>query len=420
MQRSVIRLCYLLCGVFLLAGCQTTTSNEPVPTPQYLVQPAQYIPPSATSQAQPEPTSVPYATQAVYSVPPPVAPPGFTPPPPPFSGPNVTTQPAPAFTVVATKSARPNVKDPYVAELVDLMIETKSVDTFLVTLNLIAESKTEARQVIPTIIRNAERLGIYGKNLSDEDSKMGELANDVSDIIFEMSKAKTTTEVKKEVKASPKKLQTSLRSNLRETENQLLNDSEELRRIEVEWEKIWFTDHPAPTKDANAPDEPMSKVGICKPVPTASAVTEPITKKYENKSDMRTPILPPIKDGEVPLAEDTPDDARILQALPPVSRGVPYLCEASREDVQIVKEKIKDVVNPPRFFPMVGPAQLHQCHWKCTVSYNETIQSNYPFPFKTTKPRVQVVYLDLDHLHSAQDPTAQQSRRDHERFDAQG
>ena len=85
--------------------------------------------------------------------------------------------------------------------------------------------------------------------------------------------------------------------------------------------------------------------------------------------------------------------------MPHVARGVPYFYEEFRDNVQIVTELIKDVIDPPRFFPLVGPAQLHHCHWKCTVYYTETLESGYPFPFRCVRPRVQVVYIDLDHLH---------------------
>ena len=70
--------------------------------------------------------------------------------------------------------------------------------------------------------------------------------------------------------------------------------------------------------------------------------------------------------------------------------------------IEIVCEKLVDKIDPPRFFPLVGPAQLHHCHWKCTVYYTETIESGYPFPFRCVRPRVQVVYIDLDHLHECQ------------------
>ncbi len=140
--------------------------------------------------------------------------------------------------------------------------------------------------------------------------------------------------------------------------------------------------------------------GIITPIPVPPWVTERMEEKYAYKNDYRTPVLPPIPEGKIPLCEDAPDDARILRAMPHVARGVPYFYEEFRDDISIVKERIKDVVDPPRFFPLMGPAQLHHCHWKCTVFYTETIQSDYPFPFKTVKPRVQVLYIDLDHLHA--------------------
>ena len=56
-------------------------------------------------------------------------------------------------------------------------------------------------------------------------------------------------------------------------------------------------------------------------------------------------------------------------------------------------------IDPPRFFPLVGPAQLHHCHWECVIYYNELVQSDYPFPVYVRKARVQVIYIDKDHLH---------------------
>ena len=74
-------------------------------------------------------------------------------------------------------------------------------------------------------------------------------------------------------------------------------------------------------------------------------------------------------------------------------------------------EKMIDKIDPPRFFPLIGPAQLHHCHFKCTVYYKETIESGYPFPVKVTRPRVDVVYIDKDHLHLyvGSDPELQKS-----------
>jgi hypothetical protein len=138
----------------------------------------------------------------------------------------------------------------------------------------------------------------------------------------------------------------------------------------------------------------------CAAPPPASAGC--VTGRTEEQdcvtNDYRTPILGQIREGEKAHCDDAPDEARILRAMPPLGR-VPGLFEESRDDIQIVTERIVDKVDPPRFFPLVGKARLHHSHWKCTVYYTETIAGNYPFPFHVHRPRIQVVYIDTDHLH---------------------
>lgn len=141
-------------------------------------------------------------------------------------------------------------------------------------------------------------------------------------------------------------------------------------------------------------------MGLVTPIPVPPWTTERMEEKYCHKNDFRTPIMPPIRDGfPAPLCEDQPDESAILRAMPKVKRGVPYFNEEFRDDIQIVTERMVDKIDPPRFFPLVGMAQLHHCHWKCTIYYTETIESGYPFPFRCKRPRVEVVYIDKDHLH---------------------
>ena len=141
-------------------------------------------------------------------------------------------------------------------------------------------------------------------------------------------------------------------------------------------------------------------MGLATPIPVPAWVYERMQEKYCFKNDFRTPILPPIREGfPPPLCEDPPDEARILRAMPRVIRGVPYFYEEFRDNIQIVTERIVDKIDPPRFFPLIGPAQLHHCHWKCTIYYTETIESGYPFPVRARRPRVHVVYIDKDRLH---------------------
>ena len=129
-------------------------------------------------------------------------------------------------------------------------------------------------------------------------------------------------------------------------------------------------------------------------------VAERMSEKFQHTNDHRTPVMPPIRDGfPAPLCEDPPTDLEVLRTLPKRVRGVPYIYEEFRDDITITKNRIVDKIDPPRFFPLVGMAQLHHCHWECAVYFTETIQSSQPYPVYLRKQRVQVVYIDKDHLH---------------------
>ncbi len=153
-------------------------------------------------------------------------------------------------------------------------------------------------------------------------------------------------------------------------------------------------------------------MGFATPIPVPPWVTERMEDKYCWLNDHRTPILPPILPGQpIPTCEDPPDEAMILRALPRVKRGFPYFCEEFRDDIEIVTERLVDRIDPGRFYPLIGPAQLHHCHYKCSVYYTETHESGYPFPYQCKRRRVRVVYIDKDHLHlcPGPNPAAQQS-----------
>ncbi len=110
-------------------------------------------------------------------------------------------------------------------------------------------------------------------------------------------------------------------------------------------------------------------------------------------------ILAPIKPGERANCDDPPDNREIMRVLGNLDRGVAPIYEISRDDFEFTVEKLVDRIDPPRFFPMIGPAQLHHCHWKCTVYFTETVEISYPYPFKTKNRRSEVVYIDKDHVH---------------------
>lgn len=141
-------------------------------------------------------------------------------------------------------------------------------------------------------------------------------------------------------------------------------------------------------------------MGFLTPVPMQPWVAERMEDKYMHKNDFRTPIMPPIREGfPPPVCEDPPTEREILRAMPRVLRGVPFILEEFRDDIRIVSERIVDRIDPPRFFPLVGLAQLHHCHWKCTIYFTQTYQEDYPMPVKIKKRRIEVIYIDKDHLH---------------------
>jgi hypothetical protein len=140
-------------------------------------------------------------------------------------------------------------------------------------------------------------------------------------------------------------------------------------------------------------------MGIATPIPVQPWMGQMIEDRLNNPADHNTVILPPIPPGYRPLCEDPPDRATILRAMPPVPRGIPYVFEEFRDDLDFTVERMVDQIDPPRFFPLVGPAQLHHCHYKCTIYYTETIMSEWPLPIYSKKRRVEVIYIDRDHLH---------------------
>jgi hypothetical protein len=96
--------------------------------------------------------------------------------------------------------------------------------------------------------------------------------------------------------------------------------------------------------------------------------------------------------GSGVAAANPPTDAEVLRAMPQLTRGIPLVFEMFRDDIVIVKNCLKSSPAEVTVFGLRLP--LVNAHWECSVYYTETLQSDFPFPVKVRKPRVQVVYLD--------------------------
>ncbi|MHB0956189.1 MAG: hypothetical protein ACYC6N_10435 [Pirellulaceae bacterium] len=138
----------------------------------------------------------------------------------------------------------------------------------------------------------------------------------------------------------------------------------------------------------------------------------PVTPYFQDKKEdeawaheryERVPILGPITAGGPAVALDAPSDDEVMVAFEkarPIEGGIPLLHEVQRNNVRICKEKIADYVDPPRFVPMIGPAQLHHAHYKCTIYYDETVWVGWPIPYSyRDEDAAEVIYIDHNHFH---------------------
>jgi hypothetical protein len=136
-------------------------------------------------------------------------------------------------------------------------------------------------------------------------------------------------------------------------------------------------------------------------IPVSPYYSELIEDAYirEERYD-KVPILDPVEGQHAPLfCQDPPSPDEVIRTLPKdTSGGWTFLAETQRSNVKIVTEPIVDRMDEPRFFPLVGPARLHHCHYKCTVYYDLVKRSDWPVPFYFKDESVQVVYIDHDHL----------------------
>ncbi len=140
------------------------------------------------------------------------------------------------------------------------------------------------------------------------------------------------------------------------------------------------------------------------PIPVTPYLQDKMEDKFWNQERYATvPIMGPLSSGGPAVALDAPSDDEVIRALErarPLEGGLPLLHEIQRNNVRIVKQKIGDYVDPPRFVPTIGPAQLHHAHYKCTIYFSEITHVGWPIPHTNTdEDAVEVIYIDHNHFH---------------------
>jgi len=136
------------------------------------------------------------------------------------------------------------------------------------------------------------------------------------------------------------------------------------------------------------------------PIPVSPYQSQKIEDELWALERDHVTILDPIEGENAPtFCADPPSDDEVMRALPhDPAGGLYFLAETHRNNVRIVKELIVDRLDDPRVYPLVGPARLKHCHYKCTVYFDEVTRSYWPVPFTSEDQSQEVVYIDKDYL----------------------
>ena len=152
-------------------------------------------------------------------------------------------------------------------------------------------------------------------------------------------------------------------------------------------------------------------IGVSGPGVGVASIPAPVSPFHQQKAEDhayekarygKVAILPPITD-ENHIALDPPSDDEVIRALEkvrPVGGSVPGLETTVRNVKGITKEPIADYVDPPRVMPLIGPAQVHHAHYRCTIYFEEITQVGWPIPYQVkVEDGMEVLYIDKEHLH---------------------
>jgi hypothetical protein len=150
---------------------------------------------------------------------------------------------------------------------------------------------------------------------------------------------------------------------------------------------------------------PLHPTGWSFAWPILPSQSQRIEEDMKREKRDRVPILDPIA-GEIapPPCLDPPSEEEVWNKVPKFKNGCPPFYETQRNNVRILIEKIGEKIDPCKIYPLAGPCQLVHCHYKCTVYYDELYWSDYPIPFNHVDHKVEVVYIDKDHLRRCGGP----------------
>jgi hypothetical protein len=262
-----------------------------------------------------------------------------------------------------------------IQQLTEILESTKSVDVFLLTVQLLEKLDAQNEKIVPCILRNAERLKLLDCAVVEKMTRE-EVAHQIAESVARLAEAQDST---------PRKV---TRQSLTAVPNVIVPTALEAP-AHPPTDDIDFLPPPAEST------EPPGVVSSPSPLPNPTKlVAEPLPSSVIEEAK----------------CDEPPDEARVLRALKPLDvSNTPFAVKTTRDNIQVTYELISSKVEEPRFYPNVGIACMHRCHWKCTVFYSETIEAGEPFAYRAVRSKTQLVYIDMDQLRPVASTTQAKS-----------
>jgi len=150
---------------------------------------------------------------------------------------------------------------------------------------------------------------------------------------------------------------------------------------------------------------PLHPTGWSFPWPIFPSQQQRLEEDIAREEMNRVPILDSVpSEFAPPPCLDPPSEAEIWAKIPKFRNGSDPFYTVQRNNARFVVEKIGESIDPCKVVPLIGPAQLIHCHYKCTVYFDELYWGDYPIPYNAEDARVEVVYIDKDYYRRCGGP----------------
>ena len=135
-------------------------------------------------------------------------------------------------------------------------------------------------------------------------------------------------------------------------------------------------------------------------LPNEQDASDEAPRRATLSSQPSIPIMGPLTSGGKAQVLDPPTDDEVLSIIQVGSPNSPLLLPKNRRQLRFEKTLVADYVDPPKEYALIGRAQLHHAHYKCTVTLPS--ETNRAF-LNRAEAHESTFFIDHTHLHAGDD-----------------